>query len=40
MLVNDLLHEWDLGEWKTLLIHLVRILYAQDGTLVDVFNQR
>lgn len=28
MLVVDLLHEFELGVWKTLFTHLIRILYA------------
>lgn len=28
MLVVDLLHEFELGVWKSLFTHLVRILYA------------
>ncbi|KDQ06064.1 hypothetical protein BOTBODRAFT_181936 [Botryobasidium botryosum FD-172 SS1] len=33
MLVGDFLHEWELGEWKTLFIHIMRILRACDPTL-------
>ena len=32
MLVVDLLHEFELGVWKSLFSHLVRILYAADGS--------
>ena len=28
MLVVDLLHEFELGVWKTLFTHLVRLVYA------------
>ena len=28
MLVVDLLHEFELGVWKSLFIHLIRLLYA------------
>lgn len=28
MLVVDLMHEFELGVWKTLFTHLVRLLYA------------
>jgi hypothetical protein len=31
MLVVDLLHEFELGVWKTLLTHLIRVLYAAGG---------
>jgi len=43
MLVVDLMHEFELGVWKTLLTHLLRVLYAASGpsaVLVDMFNQR
>jgi len=29
LLVVDLLHEFELGVWKAVLTHLIRILYAQ-----------
>ncbi|KAF9031054.1 hypothetical protein BJ165DRAFT_1310498, partial [Panaeolus papilionaceus] len=32
MLVVDLLHEFELGVWKSLFSHLVRILYTADGS--------
>jgi hypothetical protein len=28
MLVVDLMHEFELGVWKTLFTHLIRLLYA------------
>lgn len=31
MLVVDLMHEFELGVWKTLFIHLIRVLYAFAG---------
>ncbi len=31
MLTVDLLHEIELGTWKGLFTHLIRILYAIDG---------
>jgi hypothetical protein len=36
MLVVDLLHEFELGVWKALFNHLIRILYAAapNGSLV------
>lgn len=42
MLVVDLLHEFELGVWKALFTHLIRILYAaaRDGSLVDELNLR
>lgn len=29
MLVVDFMHEFELGTWKALFIHLIRLLYAQ-----------
>ena len=44
MLVVDLLHEFELGVWKTLFIQLIRLLYAagKDGseTLVAELDLR
>lgn len=31
MLVVDLLHEFELGVWKTLFTHLIRLLHAASG---------
>lgn len=31
MLVVDLLHEFELGVWKTFFTHLIRLLYAASG---------
>jgi hypothetical protein len=31
MLVPDVLHEFELGIWKMILAHLVRLLYASGG---------
>lgn len=39
MLVVDLLHEIELGVWKALLTHLVRILNTGDG-LTEEFDRR
>jgi hypothetical protein len=39
MLVVDLLHEFELGVWKALFTHLIRILYAaapHGGLVADV----
>ena len=33
MLVPDILHELELGVWRTLFIHLLRILDTLDATL-------
>lgn len=42
MLVVDLLHEFELGVWKALFTHLIRILYAYvpNGSLVNKLDQR
>ena len=43
MLVVDLLHEFELGVWKAVLTHLIRILYANKGKgkdRVQTFNKR
>jgi len=43
MMVVDLMHEFELGVWKTLLTHLIRVLHAaskRPGVLVDELNAR
>ncbi|KAG6915548.1 hypothetical protein DXG01_010983 [Tephrocybe rancida] len=42
MLVVDLMHEFELGIWKALFIHLIRVLYAvaPDGSLVNELDRR
>ena len=43
MMVVDLMHEFELGVWKVLFIHLIRILHAasnRPGALVDILNTR
>jgi len=43
MMVVDLLHEFELGVWKALLTHLIRILHAtseRPGVLADILNTR
>ena len=42
MLVVDLLHEFELGVWKTLFTQLIRLLYAAEkgSTLVTELNAR
>ena len=42
-MVVDLLHEFKLGVWKALLIHLIRILHVaseRPGALADIINAR
>lgn len=42
MLAPDLMHELELGVWKALFTHLVRVLYAaaSDGSLVRELDER
>ena len=43
MMVVDLLHEFELGVWKALLTHLVRVLHTASkwpGALADILNTR
>jgi len=42
MLVVDLLHEFELGVWKAIFTHLIRLLYAAvpAGRLVTELNRR
>ena len=40
MFVVDLLHEFELGVWKAVFTHLMRILYAAGGTIVQQLNYR
>lgn len=38
-LVVDLLHKFEIGVWKLLFIHLLRIISAHDRSLVHVLDQ-
>lgn len=40
MLVVDLMHEFELGVWKALFIHLLRILQAYDKALLVELDRR
>lgn len=40
MLVVDLMHEFELGVWKNLFIHLLRILSAHDPQLINELDLR
>ncbi|KAF7328374.1 GLOBIN domain-containing protein [Mycena venus] len=40
MFVPDFLHEVELGGWKSLFIHLIRILHTRGQATVDEFNER
>ena len=40
MFVVDQLHEFELGVWKATFTHLLRILYAAEGNLIQDLNHR
>jgi hypothetical protein len=40
MLVVDLLHEFELGVWKAVFIHLLRIIESVDESLIAELNRR
>jgi hypothetical protein len=40
MLVVDLMHEFELGVWKALFLHLLRILEAEDPSLLIELDRR
>ena len=40
MLVVDLLHEFELGVWKSIFIHLLRILDSLKGTVLAELDRR
>ena len=40
LLTVDLLHEFELGVWKSLLIHILRILAAHSTEAVNEFDRR
>jgi hypothetical protein len=40
MFVVDVLHEVELGVWKSLFVHLVRILHGCGSETVTEFNRR
>jgi hypothetical protein len=40
MFVPDLLHEFELGVWKAVFTHLMRILYAAGGDRIQTLNKR
>ena len=40
MLVVDLLHEFELGIWKVVFIHLLRILESVDENLIAELNHQ
>lgn len=40
MFVPDLLHEFELGVWKGIYTHLIRILYACGDDKIQLLNSR
>jgi hypothetical protein len=40
MLVPDLMHEFELGVWKSVFIHLLRMLNCEGEDVVSEFNAR
>ena len=40
LFVVDLMHEFELGVWKAVLTHLIRILYTQGAETVAEFDRR
>ena len=40
MLVVDLLHEFELGVWKALFIHLLHILDGLSGNILSELDRR
>jgi hypothetical protein len=39
-LIVDLLHEFELGVWRMLLVHLLRILHALNKDLIHELDRR
>ena len=40
LFVVDLMHEFELGVWKAVFMHLVRILHTQGAHIVAEFDRR
>jgi len=40
MFVVDLMHEWEIGVWKALFLHLLRILGSLDESLLVELDRR
>jgi hypothetical protein len=38
--VVDFLHKFELGVWKAVLVHLIRIMYAHGDSTITKFNKR
>jgi hypothetical protein len=39
LFVVDLLHKFELGMWKAIFTHLLHILYAQGGNVIQILNK-
>jgi hypothetical protein len=40
MFVNDLMHEFELGVWRAIFTHLLRILFSVDKALINELDRR
>ena len=40
LFVVDLMHEFELGVWKAVFMHLVRILHTQGAETITEFDRR
>jgi hypothetical protein len=40
MFVVDLMHDFELGMWRAIFIHLLRILDSKDGNLLIELDRR
>lgn len=40
LFVVDLMHEFELGVWKAVFTHLIRILHTQGTTVIAEFDRR
>lgn len=40
ILAVDELHEWEIGVWKAVLLHIIRILEAHDPSTIHILNER
>ncbi len=40
MFVPDLMHEFELGVWKAVFIHLLRILHVYGNDTIPILNSR
>ena len=40
LFVVDLMHEFELGVWKAVFTHLIRILHTQDADIIAEFDRR